>query len=48
MPQEQGSISDYIVMREHTVIQLILAGTENAAADIHCSDNLSILMKKIQ
>lgn len=45
MPREQGNISDYIVTRQHTVIQLILTGIESAA-DVHCSDSLSILMKK--
>jgi len=45
MPQEQGNISDYIVMTWHIVIQPTLTGAESAA-DIRFSDSLSILMEK--
>lgn len=45
MPQEQGNISDYIVMTWHIVIQPTLTGAESAA-DIHFSDSLSIFTEK--
>lgn len=45
MPQEQGNISDYIVMTWHIVIQPTITGAESAA-DIHFSDSLSIFMEK--